>query len=337
MKRRLFPLLALLLAASLSLCAFAAGDQSDPLISLSYIENTFIPQVRAFFASSGSGSSAESGETGLKTLLVSEGGSIELSQGQQIILLSGRARIQLKSGGVINASLGVEAGNGSLNTFQRYILCEDSAAAVSISQDARLTVSQDAAVTQGDGRVSPFEDVKRGDWFFDDVISAYEKGLISGMSRNSFQPGGSLTWAQCIKLAACMHQLCSTGSVSLQNGQPWYESYISYALENGIIAQRPDSCDGEISRRDFVMIFYRALPGGSYSAINDIPDGWIPDVPTDSPGAYEIYVFYRAGISTGYEDGSFAPGSGINRAEVAAIMNRMMSPEARRTISAALP
>lgn len=322
---------------------FAAGDEDDPLISLSFIENRFIPNMvntfRIMFEDMDKGeSSVSSGasETGTKTVLVSAGGSVELSSGQTLVLTSGKASFSPVYGSIVNASMGAQAGAGNVNKYQRYIICEDSLVYVDISEDAQLTVSEGAYVTQGDGRVSPFKDVQRSDWFFDDVLSAYERGLVNGMSATTFEPDGTLTAAQCVKLAACMHQLYREGEVSLENspaGEPWYRSYVDYAIENGILLQEYHDYNAIIVRQQFVQVFYRALPEWEYAEMNYIEDGDIPDVGMFDPGSAETYAFYRAGILTGYEDGSFGSSSYISRCEVATIMNRMFDASARKEIS----
>ncbi len=338
MKKRSILALLLIFTMLLGLGVSAAGDESDPLISLSYIENSFIPQMQRIFRGLIAGSEYEGTETadtgtGTKTISISAGGKLELSEGQTVVLLSGKGVFAPVYGGIVNASVGAEAGAGNVNRYQRYIICEDSLVYVDIVEDAQVTVSEGAAVTQGDGRVSPFKDVKRGDWYFDDVLSAYERGLVNGMSATSFEPDGTLTAAQCVKLAACMHQLYWTGEISLTNspaGEPWYRSYVDYALENGILLQEYANYDAIIVRQQFVQVFYRALPEYEYGEINYIEDWQIPDVGMYNPGAAETYAFYRAGILTGYEDGSFGIGTEIKRSEVATIMNRMFDASARK-------
>ena len=67
------------------------------------------------------------------------------------------------------------------------------------------------------------------------------------------------------------------------------------------------------------------------NAINNIPDGTIPDVPMSSAYAAAIYKLYRAGIVQGVDEITRAadPESNIRRSEVAAILTRMMDTGAR--------
>ena len=62
--------------------------------------------------------------------------------------------------------------------------------------------------------------------------------------------------------------------------------------------------------------------------INYIPDGQIPDLPVSQYGydvVNRIYMLYRAGILSGNDAyGTFAPNSNVTRAEVTAIISRMI-------------
>ena len=52
----------------------------------------------------------------------------------------------------------------------------------------------------------PFTDVSTSAWYYNDVKSAYDTGLINGMDATTFAPESNMTYAQAIKLAACMNQ-----------------------------------------------------------------------------------------------------------------------------------
>ena len=187
-----------------------------------------------------------------------------------------------------------------------------------------------------------FSDVDSGAWYAGYVSSATEMGLINGMTPTSFEPEGNLTLAQAVKLAACMNQLYTEGKVTLQNGDPWYQSYAQYARDQGIINRKNDA-DGisyddvmkdanrVVTRQEYAWIFARALPEKALPAVNTIPDGSIPDVKcVGSTWGQSIYALYRAGIVNGSDTkGTFNPDRMIKRSEVAAIVVRMMDPTAR--------
>lgn len=341
----------------------AAGDASDPLISRSYAEGEFADQVEAALdaisdltvrAAAARYGAAE----GWKLLTLAAGDSVTLGDGQQLVLLDGGVRLTVGSGQLINCTLGRASTGGDARTGHRYVAWDGASVRADCAERAVVACSA-AAGTGSGGQTAeppqptespqpteppqpedcPFTDVPAGAWYFADVVSAVRRGLVNGMTPTTYAPQGSLTLAQAVKLAACMHQNRAEGAVTLQNaadGLPWYDSFVRYALAHGILDAEPaGGWNDPVTRADFVRIFYRALPETAYEPVNTVPDGAIPDDAADAPLPREVYAFYRAGILTGYAEGdgraahAFGADTGISRAEVAAIMNRMFDETAR--------
>ncbi len=182
----------------------------------------------------------------------------------------------------------------------------------------------------------PFTDVAEGAWYRKDVETAHKNGLVNGKSDTMYYPDDNMTYAEAVKLACAMHQLYHDKKVTLTAGNSvWYSTYMSYALEKGIIDEDLTAvADEKINRSDFVKIFYAALPNSEYTVINEVADHAIPDVSLSAKSSKEIYAFYRAGILVGSDnEGTFNPESNIIRSEVAAILTRMFDGSARKTIT----
>ena len=184
----------------------------------------------------------------------------------------------------------------------------------------------------------PFVDIPSDSWYYSSVKAAWENGLIDGVTANEFKPNATLTLAQTIKLAAALHQLDRTGEVSLKNGGAnWYDSYVNYAVTNGIIEKdyanyTKAQMNAPVTRGEFVHIFHGAE--SAYAAINTVADNSIPDVKMTDKFAAEIYEFYRAGILTGSDaKGTFHSASSIKRSEVSAILVRMFDTASRQNIT----
>ena len=184
----------------------------------------------------------------------------------------------------------------------------------------------------------PFTDVSKSDWFYDAVKGAWENGLINGVTATTYQPKGTLTVAEAIKLASALHQMIKDGKVTLTNGRGyWYETYVNYGVREGILDESYQKLSYEqmtkpVSRSEFVHIFFKAMD--SYKTINSVADNSIPDVKTTDTYGDEIYTFYRAGILTGSDAaGTFHPTSTIVRSEVAAILVRMYDASVRVNIT----
>lgn len=210
-----------------------------------------------------------------------------------------------------------------------------NAAGEATSAKARLTVSEQPYVFS-------LTDVPESAWYYESVKAANRLGLINGKTATTFCPNDNMTYAEAIKLAACMHQLYTEGAVTLGNGGPWYITYYDYCRDKGIIpteatAQEPGyvelqaSANVIITRAQYALLFSRALPDAALAAKNTIPDNSLPDVSmTQSVYDQAIYKLYRAGIVNGSDaKGSFNPNSNIKRSEVAAILIRMMDETVR--------
>lgn len=202
-----------------------------------------------------------------------------------------------------------------------------------------VSPNADANKKPGTGKKElPFTDVPQTAWYRESVQKAWEIGLIDGVTKAQFQPDGTLTVAQAIKLAAALYQMEHEGEVTLTNGRiNWYDSYVSYAVANGIIEKDYASytvaqMNAAITRAEFVHIFHGAE--STYKAVNQVADDAIPDVKTGDAFASDIYEFYRAGILTGSDaKGTFHPASSIKRSEVSAILVRMFDTASRQSIT----
>ncbi|MBR2021046.1 MAG: S-layer homology domain-containing protein [Clostridia bacterium] len=119
-------------------------------------------------------------------------------------------------------------------------------------------------------------------------------------------------------------------SENIQNAK-WYDMYIDYAVENGIIGKTQfieSEYSRNIKRSEMCDMIALAIPDETYFApINDVKG--IPDVLRDSVNADIYLTLYKAGVLLGDEKGNFKPEADIKRSEIAAIINRVALPENR--------
>ena len=172
--------------------------------------------------------------------------------------------------------------------------------------------------------VNPFVDVPEDAWYHDEVVGAVYTGIINGKTKTEFKPDDFLTYAEAIKLAACMSQVYLNGEVTLTNGNPWYKPYVDYCKINNIIKKNYDY-NANATRAGYIEIFASALPDSAFEEINNIPNGSILDVKSGATYAHYVYKMYRAGILTGVDAlHNCKPEANIKRCEVATIISRMM-------------
>ena len=330
-------------AASAS-AAGSAGSANDPLISKSYIDNTYpglvltdplntLAEAMTVLKYKLTQASQTAGG-GVHAVSAMPGGTVSLSSGSGFVLLFGSVKLASGSGTVIDLTDGSELSIGqTLSAGHRFVAAENSSITASVITASKFAVF--GSVTVSTGTAPKFTDVTEDKWFYSDVCYAVQKGLVNGRSDTVYAPDDNLSIAEAIKLAACMHQLYNNGSITLKSDPAlWYKTYLDYATTNGILTKTYQNYDAKITRSEFVAIFYAALPNTEYTQINTISDNKIPDVKLTASNAEQIYAFYRAGILAGSDAyGTFYPNSNIKRSEVAAILTRMFEKDARKTIT----
>ena len=178
-----------------------------------------------------------------------------------------------------------------------------------------------------------FADVPAGSWYAAGVQSAYELGLMTGTSGTAFDPSGNLTLAETVVLAARLHSIYTGDGASFTGGATWYQPYVDYAIQNGIIASGAYSdYNATATRAQFASILAAALPSEALPAINTVTA--LPDVDANATYAAAALKLYNAGILTGSDaSGTFNPTSSIQRSEVATIVTRMADQSQRKTFT----
>ena len=143
-------------------------------------------------------------------------------------------------------------------------------------------------------------------------------------------------------LVARIHATYHGNTIPPQPGT-WYTPYVEYCMEHidREVCSMAYMQDGNVimantpaSRTYFAYLMYAALPASEYTQINTIADNSLSDVDdiVFKDANERIYTLYRAGILTGSDSqGTFHPDSNITRAEVAAIIARMIDPSQRKT------
>jgi S1-C subfamily serine protease len=211
------------------------------------------------------------------------------------------------------------------------ILCLMVIAAMATPALAAVSLSNFSPVREYD---DAFSDVAPGAWYYDSVRGVYERGLMDGSSGGRFRPGGDISLAETIKLAACLHKGYYTGSTEFPSGSPWYEPYVAYCIENGIPAAAYGNYAAIATRADFAVIIGGALPDEALTPMNHVPDGSIPDTAESYSYGQAVYRLYRAGVFAGADSkGSFRPNRTISRAEAAAVIMRIVDANSRRRLT----
>jgi hypothetical protein len=208
---------------------------------------------------------------------------------------------------------------------------------------------------------SPFEDVKEGDWFYGDVRFAYERGLLSGVAADRFDPGGLLSRAMAVTILHRMEgsPVAAPADFSDVPADQWYSAPVAWASANGVAGGYGDGRFGAndpVTREQLAAILYRYARMKGYDvsvpaeARGDAPDA-VPaaensaaeNLTADAPAVSLLlsgftdrdrisgfaldamsYAVSR-GILSGKGGGLLDPLGAASRAEAAAILRRFLN------------
>ena len=179
---------------------------------------------------------------------------------------------------------------------------------------------------------NPFADVNAGDWFYQDVLFSYEKGLMSGMDAAVFAPYANTTRAQ---IAVIFYRMEGSPAVEGENsftdvvrgsGTAWFYDAVTWAQQNGIMGGYGNSSfapNDPITREQLAAIFYRYAQYKGY----DTTQGGMAIREFDD---YESIFDYAMGamawaVNTGLVKGDsnlLYPKGTATRAEIAALLHR---------------
>ena len=170
-----------------------------------------------------------------------------------------------------------------------------------------------------------FSDVPEAHWAYNAIISAAEKGVVSGYNDGSFKPDDYVTRAECITMIknagfSGNNQSAETHEFTDVLNSHWAYDAIFWGAENGIISGYDDGTfkpDEFVSRAECIAMLLRT------GAIGDAPENIqirFTDVLDDFWAYNEILHAASAEIIKGYEDGSFKPNDLITRAECVTVI-----------------
>ncbi len=151
--------------------------------------------------------------------------------------------------------------------------------------------------------------------------SVIDKAYINGYEDGTVRPDGELTRAE---MAAMLSRLKNDGELEDITGETsfedvnggWYDKYIAYAEENGMMKGYPDGSfkpDEFITRAELAQVIASMdVQNDAENPFTDIEEHWA------KPAIEDIY---GNGRIEGYEDGTFRPDQPVTRAETAKIIN----------------
>ena len=188
-----------------------------------------------------------------------------------------------------------------------------------------------------------FSDVSGAAWYRASVAALYEYGLTEGAGGGAYAPDESVTLAELTAFSARVHARYMGETIpAAQAGETWYQPYVTYLQSAGLLDTAFDGHYTETATRaQMAGIFAAALPESWYDGrnANAVTGGYalrqyITDVNDYTPYQPQILWLYKQGIVGGVDEtGSFRPDDPLKRSEVAALVVRMIDPDARLTLA----
>lgn len=191
------------------------------------------------------------------TMLRLEGGSLKLEKGYNGFFDSNPS-LELPEGGKLTLTFGGEPKTaktwegpisaGDWETIKRKMTDAESVTIERpVEEDSRPSLAEGAILLAGDD--NPFRDVRAIDWYYEDVMYAYRRGLMNGTAYARFSPDSTFTRGMLLTI------LARYDGVRTEKGETWYEAGCDWAANNGISdGKNPEQA---ISREEFAEVLYR--------------------------------------------------------------------------------
>ena len=200
----------------------------------------------------------------------------------------------------------------------------------------KLTVSTRIEVEFTNGKL-PFTDVRESDWFYDDVVFAYENGLFAGTSDTTFSPNASMTRAM---LVTVLYRLEGQPAVNGRSGfsdvqyNGYYEDAVTWAADNGIVngtSTTTFSPNANVTREQMAAILYRYAQYKKYNTAASSGLNGFTDHASVSGYATASLEWAVAEKLVNGSAGKLMPTGNATRAQVAAILHRFVENVAKTT------
>lgn len=173
---------------------------------------------------------------------------------------------------------------------------------------------------------APFTDVKSGDYFFDAVLWATQKGVTSGTSATTFAPDAACTRAQTVTfLWRAMGSPAPTTAASPfadVTTADYYHDAVLWAVEKGITNGTSDTTFGPndtVTRAQVATLLWR-MAGSSAAA------GQCPFNDVDAAAYYHDAVLWAVekGVTNGTSAATFSPDQSCTRGQIVTFLYRYM-------------
>lgn len=190
----------------------------------------------------------------------------------------------------------------------------------------RITVLTEAAAEPGF-----FTDVAEGAWYYDYIVTAYENGLMTGVSETEFAPDVAVTRAM---LVAMVYQL--EGSPEVEGAaselftdvadDAWYADALVWCGANGLLEGfegETFDADTVITREDVAVMLYAYELYNGAEEVTDAELTWADAADVTEDAVAAVAYCTESGLMNGVTETEFAPDGSATRAQCATVLVRL--------------
>lgn len=178
---------------------------------------------------------------------------------------------------------------------------------------------------------NPFNDVKYGQWYYDDIQFVHMNAIVNGMSKTTFAPNLKTDRAMAITvLYRAAGSPAASGTFTFKDvpADSYYEDAVKWAVENKITdgySATQFAPRDLVTREQLATMLYRFEKIGTKTPAVVSPDKTFKDGASVSDYAKEaVKALTTQGIINGMNDETFAPRGAATRAQVAAMVHRYL-------------
>ena len=223
------------------------------------------------------------------------------------------------------------------NEYTFKVKNSDVTVTVTFKEEGKTTEDTDKEEDKDDEETTElnFTDVKESDWFYKGVAYVVDKGVMSGVSENQFDPSGKLTRAMLVQMLYNMESrpACDAENafIDVPVGQ-WYTDAVIWANDAKIVSGMGEGLfapNMEITREQMVAMLYNYAKYKGYDVTASADLSTFADNASVSAWAQPAMQWAVAeGYISGMGDNQLAPQGTATRAEIASVIMRFMEATA---------
>ncbi len=349
----------LVMFAVLGGVSFALADTNDPIISYSYISNSYASSILTQGDSKISDSfesiddvienleqriaALSGGYVGYEfakeytELSLERGGIVTLAPGASVIPLQGTFLLYQLDGDCIDVSQGAEVGlNTTAQTNHRYFAAEETTVQfISYTNSAKVLVDGYYQYEiSGDLPVQvQFIDIN-GHWAQEAIIYLAQNGIVNGMSELEFSPNIDMSREMFVTVLGRIYGVdtsrYTSSSFSDVDMDTWYGPYVAWASSVGVVEGYGDGVFGTgdvVTRQQMATLIKRYVDyaGLNIEIQNSNYEPFGDDAQLASWAVDSVRWAQQTGLLTGRPGNIFDPNGTATRAEVCTVLFRMLT------------